>query len=128
MIGDEPGSGFILEDGNIIPVDLPALDALNKFAADVIKVQVSDYVADLDEDDEGDFDRLKENFLNALGKRGQEPRSKTLPNKTSDHLSSPSADLKQANFAASFQGSGQGSSPSARRMSVLPKPLQTVTI
>ena len=72
MIGDEPGSGFILEDGNIIPVDLPALDALNKFAADVIKVQVNDYIADLDEDDEGNFDVLKDKFINALG------RSKTL--------------------------------------------------
>ena len=50
-------------------MDLPALDALNKFALDVIKVQVNDYVADLDEDDDGDFDILRDKFLDALGKR-----------------------------------------------------------
>ena len=53
-------------------MDLPALDALNKFAADVIKVQVNDYVADLDEDDEGNFEELKDKFISALSK------SKTL--------------------------------------------------
>ena len=59
-------------------MDLPALDALNKFACDVIKVQVNDYVADLDEDDEGNFDLLKDKFIDALGKRSLEHRSKTF--------------------------------------------------
>ena len=57
---------------------MPNLDAVNKFALDVIKVQVNDYVAELDEDDDGNFDILRNKFINALGKRAQVPRSKTL--------------------------------------------------
>ena len=67
-------------------MDLPALEALNKFAFDVIKVQVNDFVADLDEDDDGNFDLLKDKFLDALGKRSVEPRSKTLPTRGSELL------------------------------------------
>ena len=52
---------------------------MNKFAIDVIRVQVNDYVAELDENDDGNFDVLRDKFINALGRRAQEPRSKTLP-------------------------------------------------
>ena len=58
---------------------MPNLDAVNKFALDVIRVQVNDYVAELDENDEGNFDVLRDKFINALGRRAQDPRSKTLP-------------------------------------------------
>ena len=58
---------------------MPNLDAVNKFALDVIRVQVNDYVAELDENDDGNFDVLRDKFITALGRRAQEPRSKTLP-------------------------------------------------
>ena len=40
---DVNNSGYIIEDGNLIPIDNIALEALNKFAYDAIKVQVKDH-------------------------------------------------------------------------------------
>ena len=36
-------SGYIIDDGNLIPIDNIAHEALNKFAYDAIKVQVKDH-------------------------------------------------------------------------------------
>lgn len=41
---DGEHNGYIIEDGNIIAIDQPHLDALNKYAYDVIKAQVMEHV------------------------------------------------------------------------------------
>ena len=45
---DNDLNGYILEDGNIIAIDKPSLDALNKYAYDVIKAQVSSHIEKLE--------------------------------------------------------------------------------
>ena len=43
MTSDGETNGYIVEDGNIIAIDQPHLDKVNRFALDVIKVQVTDH-------------------------------------------------------------------------------------
>ena len=33
---DFEGGGYIIDSGNVIPIDLPTLDSINKFAINVI--------------------------------------------------------------------------------------------
>ena len=65
---DNDLNGYILEDGNIIAIDKPSLDALNKYAYDVIKAQVSSHVEKLEEGQEANFEKLKGDFMTVLEK------------------------------------------------------------
>ena len=63
----QPNNGYIInEDGTIIVVDKANVNSLNKYAADVIKTEVTDHFADLDEDADGDFTHLKGKLMDAL--------------------------------------------------------------
>ena len=53
---DGPVSGYILDGGNIIPIDTPKIESLNKFAYDVIKMQVKDHFEALEEGQEADLE------------------------------------------------------------------------
>ena len=61
------GNGYILEDGNLIAIDGPSVDGVNKFALDVIKVQVKDHF-DIQEEEEVEFNKLRGNLMNILEK------------------------------------------------------------
>ena len=65
---DNDQNGYILEDGNIIAIDQPSLDALNKYAYDVIKAQVTDHIEKLEEGQEANFEKLKGDFMNVIEK------------------------------------------------------------
>ena len=65
---DNDLNGYILEDGNIIAIDKPSLDALNKYAYDVIKAQVSSHIEKLEEGQEANFEKLKGDFMTVIEK------------------------------------------------------------
>ena len=84
MYEEGHSSGYIIEDGQLIPIDKPNLHSLNKYAYDVIQVAVKDHFAELDEDEEGDYEMLKGDVLkifekNAMSKTKPEHRPSTLP-------------------------------------------------
>ena len=70
---DGEANGYILEAGNIIAIDQPRLQAVNRFALDVIKVQVSDHFEKLNEGEDGDFNKLKGNLMSILEKNAMKP-------------------------------------------------------
>ena len=55
---------------------------MNKYAYDVIKVQVTDHFNDLDDEMDGDYDKLKGDFLSIIkkGSRTIKPVSKMTSN------------------------------------------------
>ena len=58
--------GYILDGGNIIPIDLPKIDTLNKYAYDVIKMQVKDYEEWPDDEEDAHFENLKGSLMSVL--------------------------------------------------------------
>ena len=79
MYEEGHSSGYIIEDGQLIPIDKPNLHSLNKYAYDVIQVAVKDHFAELDEDAEGDYELLKGNVLSIFEKNAM---SKSKPGRT----------------------------------------------
>ena len=70
--GEDGANGYIIDNGNIITIDQPHLEALNKFAYDVIKVQVTDHFDQfngyMDGEEEPDYGKFKGNLISALQK------------------------------------------------------------
>ena len=60
----ESDVGYIIEGGNMMLIETPQVEAVSKFAYDVIKVQVKDYFDELEDlENEGDFDELRDNLM-----------------------------------------------------------------
>ena len=64
---DFEGGGYIIDQGNIIPIDLPALESVNKFALNVIQHTITENY-DQNVDDDTNFMQLRSNLLSALEK------------------------------------------------------------
>ena len=64
-------NGYIIEDGGIIPIDMPSLKAMNKYALDVITTEVTDHIAEIVEDEEATFNKLKGNLFNKVNARAK---------------------------------------------------------
>jgi hypothetical protein len=60
----ESDVGYIIEGGNMMLIETPQVEAVSKFAYDVIKVQVKDYFDELEDlENDGDFDELRDNLM-----------------------------------------------------------------
>mmetsp|Transcript_24476 Transcript_24476/g.30496 ORF Transcript_24476/g.30496 Transcript_24476/m.30496 type:complete len:201 (+) Transcript_24476:737-1339(+) len=76
------GSGYIIESGNVIAIDLPALDSVNKMALNVIQAQVRDYF-DENMDEDANFHKLRGNLMNVLERNASKP----MPTRKTSNLS-----------------------------------------
>ena len=61
------GGGYIIESGNVIAIDMPALNSVNKFANNVIQHSIIEHY-DVTMDEDTNFNNLRGNLLSALEK------------------------------------------------------------
>ena len=55
----------------MIMIEPSKVQSVTKYAFDVIKTQIKDHFDQLEEDEDGDFEQLKENLMSALEKNAK---------------------------------------------------------